>query len=96
MAWRGPSPTLLGRPTHVTGMSAKEEPQSCPEVELFGRKLRAARRGARMSQRELHEATGIAASFISAVERGERNISIARAAALAKAVGQPLYRLLTP
>lgn len=51
---------------------------------------------ARMSQKDVHDKTGIAISMVSGVESEKRNISIDRAARLAHAVGVPLHVLLKP
>ena len=71
-------------------------PTTPTPVEIFGRRFKEARINADLSQKDVHEKTGIAISFISGVEGGYRNISIERAGMLAEAVNQPLYKLLMP
>jgi DNA-binding XRE family transcriptional regulator len=63
---------------------------------IFARKLRAARKAARLTQREMGRIAGLAQPFISDLENGKTTVSIDNAAQLAAAVGQPLYKLLTP
>ncbi|WP_306581792.1 helix-turn-helix transcriptional regulator [Dokdonella sp.] len=67
-----------------------------PALQTFARNFKKARKAANMSQKTVHEQTGIAASYVSAVERATRSVTIERAGRLAKAVGVPLYKLLTP
>jgi transcriptional regulator with XRE-family HTH domain len=66
------------------------------EVETFGRHFREARIRANITQKEVHEQTGIAISFLSGIENGERNLSVEVAAKLAKVVGRELHDLLKP
>ncbi|MCZ2135878.1 MAG: helix-turn-helix domain-containing protein [Burkholderiales bacterium] len=67
-----------------------------PDLQIFARNFKKARKAASLSQKDIHEQTGIAASYVSAVERATRSVTIERAGRLAKAVGVPLYKLLTP
>jgi transcriptional regulator with XRE-family HTH domain len=67
-----------------------------PELELFARNFRKARRAAGLTQTDVHELTGIAVSYISEVERALSSVTIERAGRLAQAVNVPLYRLLMP
>lgn len=69
---------------------------SSSELYLFARNFKQARSNALLSQKDIHESTGIATSYVSAVERGKRNITIERAGRLARAVGIPLHQLLAP
>lgn len=66
------------------------------EVWTFGRNFREARTRANITQKEVHELTGIAISFLSGIENGERNVSVEVAAKLAKVVGHDLHELLNP
>jgi transcriptional regulator with XRE-family HTH domain len=56
----------------------------------FGRELQAAREEAGLSQAEVAERTGQAQTNISAIERGERNLTISTMTKLARAVGATL------
>lgn len=83
----------------IQGHAQQKESMNPPlalENELFGKRLREARQALRLSQRDLHAATGIAISMISGIENGTRNVSLQRASMLAKAVKIPLYKLLMP
>jgi transcriptional regulator with XRE-family HTH domain len=66
------------------------------ELQLFAKNFRVARTAAGLTQSDVHEATGIAVSYVSAVERGLRSVTIEYAARLAKSVDVPLHKLLTP
>lgn len=60
----------------------------------FGATVRATRVQAGMSQEELGERAGLHRTYVGAVERGERNVSIINIYALAKALGLPAAGLL--
>jgi transcriptional regulator with XRE-family HTH domain len=60
----------------------------------FGLALRNRRERAGISQARLAERAGMHRTYIGAVERGEKNISLVNAAKLAVAVGAPLWMLL--
>lgn len=66
------------------------------ELQLFARNFKKARKAAGMSQKDVHERTGIAASYVSDVERGTRSVTIEIAARLSKAVGAKFHKLVTP
>jgi transcriptional regulator with XRE-family HTH domain len=53
----------------------------------FGRGLRAARRAAGLTQTQFAERVGISQSYVSAVERGVRNLTLEVMAGLAAALG---------
>jgi transcriptional regulator with XRE-family HTH domain len=53
----------------------------------FGRKLRAIRTDKEISQEELAQRSGLHRTYVSSVERGERNISLVNIAKLAGALG---------
>ena len=103
-AWSPQATPLLGtqwlRALSFDPETYKKQPMNppllAPENELFGKRLREARQARRLSQRDLHEATGIAISMISGIESGKRNVSLQRASMLAKAVNIPLHKMLTP
>jgi DNA-binding XRE family transcriptional regulator len=89
---RGPSmPTVrkARKPAAMEGVGKEE-------VWTFGRNFREARIRASITQKDVHELTGIAISFLSGIENGERNLSVEVAAKLAKVVGRNLHELLNP
>lgn len=60
----------------------------------FGNRVRAIRQRKGISQEKLAELAGVHRTFVSSVERGERNISLMNIARLAKALEVPLAKLL--
>ena len=60
----------------------------------FGAKLRAVRLEEEISQEKLAELAGLHRTYVSSVERGERNISLVNIERLAKALGVPLADLM--
>ncbi|WP_339750226.1 helix-turn-helix transcriptional regulator, partial [uncultured Rubinisphaera sp.] len=60
----------------------------------FGNRLRAVRNQAGISQEKLGELAGLHRTFISMVERGERNVTIATVEKLACALDCGLYHLM--
>lgn len=70
--------------------------QSSPALQLFAQNFKQARLKARLSQNDVHERCGVATSYVSAVERGRRSVTIECAARLARAVDVPLHLLLSP
>ena len=52
----------------------------------FGERVRALRQAANLSQEELAEACGLHRTYVGAVERGERNISLLNIIALSRAL----------
>jgi len=61
---------------------------------IFGNHLRRLRRSQNISQEELAFRSGLHRTYISSVERGERNISLINIARLAKALDIKPHRLL--
>jgi transcriptional regulator with XRE-family HTH domain len=61
---------------------------------IFGNRLKTFRRSQNISQEELAFRSGLHRTYISSVERGERNISLANIAKLAKALDIEPYKLL--
>jgi len=60
---------------------------------LFGRRLRVLRAERGISQEELARAAGLHRTYVSSVERGERNVSFDNICALARAFGLPAAEL---
>ena len=60
----------------------------------FGKKLRAARQDKGVSQEKLAELAGLHRTYVSSVERGERNISLLNIERLAKALGTKMAELM--
>lgn len=60
----------------------------------FGRKLRTIRTEKGISQEELAQRSGLHRTYVSSVERGERNISLVNIAKLAGALGIKLPDLM--
>ena len=52
----------------------------------FGERVRALRQAANLSQEELAEACGLHRTYVGAIERGERNISLLNIIALSRAL----------
>lgn len=61
----------------------------------FGESVRRSWRRAGLSQEELAHAAGLHRTYIGSIERGERNLSIGNAWALADALDVPLTVLLS-
>jgi transcriptional regulator with XRE-family HTH domain len=60
----------------------------------FGQKLRRIRERKGISQEKLAELAGLHRTYVSSIERGERNISLQNIARLAKALDITLARLM--
>lgn len=60
----------------------------------FGEKIRQIRKQQKMSQNELAEKSGLHRTYIGAVERGERNITLINADKIAQALSLKLFELL--
>ncbi|MBM5575310.1 helix-turn-helix domain-containing protein [Deefgea sp. CFH1-16] len=63
---------------------------------IFSRNLRTARRLRDISQEALALQTGLSRTYVSEVERGERNVSIDNMGMLADGLGVPLKELVDP
>lgn len=61
----------------------------------FGERIRNRRTELSLSLRDLAELTDLSATFLSALERGQANPTLASARRIASALGVPLYRLLS-
>ena len=60
----------------------------------FGERVREVRKSRSLSQEELAELSGMHRTYISGIERGDRNVSLQNLASLAKALGLQLSQLL--
>jgi transcriptional regulator with XRE-family HTH domain len=63
---------------------------------LFATNLRKVRSERQLSQEKVAELTGLHRTYISSVERAERNVSIDNMERIARALGVSLAQLLTP
>lgn len=75
-------------------MKKPNQPLSAREV--FARNLRRARRLKEMPQEELALRANLSRSYVSEVERGNRNVSIDNMSVLSQAVGVTLRDLVDP
>ena len=65
------------------------------DVQLrFGRKLRTARQKKAVSQERLADLAGLHRTYVSSVERGQRNISLVNIEKLAVALGVSMAELM--
>lgn len=78
----------------IIGNVPDRNPELQARLALFGESVRAARRDAHLSQEELAHRSGLHRTYVGSVERGERNISLASAWALADTLGVQLAGLL--
>jgi len=67
-----------------------------PAAALFGRNLKRVRSAAGLSQEELAARAGLHRTYVSSVERGQRNVSIDNIFALAAALKCDPRELLSP
>ncbi len=64
--------------------------------QILGFNLRRLRTAAGFSQEELAERAGLHRTYISSIERGQRNVSVENIFLLAEALGTPPEKLLKP
>lgn len=69
-------------------------PRLQERLDLFGVAVRNARRALGFSQEDLAHRSGLHRTYVGSVERGERNISLSSAWALADTLGMPLTGLI--
>jgi len=67
----------------------------CRILFLVGRNIKKYRALCGLSQEKLGELSGLHRTYIGAVERGEKNISIKNLYRIAEALNVPIYQLLT-
>lgn len=63
---------------------------------IFSRNLRKIRLAKGLSQEDLAEESGLHRTYVSSVERGERNISVDNMEKLARALNVDIRKLLDP
>lgn len=66
------------------------------QLVIFGRRLAQLRKAQGVSQEQLALISGVARSYVSGVERGQRNISLLNILRLAQALNLPATALLEP
>jgi|UPI000402BA67 transcriptional regulator with XRE-family HTH domain len=74
----------------------KNTTQPATARQVFAYNVRLARRLKDLSQEALALQAGMSRTYVSEVERGERNISIDSMSLLAQALGVPLSKLVDP
>ncbi len=94
-----PSSKRAGRPqgkkSAASATTAGKGPDDVVDLQrVLGERLRAARLAAGMTQAELAALLGGPASHVSAIERGEQNVTLSTLARLAEAVGMEPFQLL--
>ncbi|WP_326929498.1 helix-turn-helix domain-containing protein [Burkholderia sp. ABCPW 111] len=72
------------------------KPPELTARDLFASNLRALRRAKEISQEELAHSAGLSRTYVSSVERGDRNVSIDNIGKLAIALGTTPMNLLDP
>ncbi|URN14976.1 MULTISPECIES: helix-turn-helix domain-containing protein [Streptomyces] len=73
---------------------ASDKPRIQRQREAFGHRVREHRLSAGLSQEELAEAAGIHRTYVSSLERGQRNVSLDNIIALARALEIDAAQLL--
>lgn len=69
---------------------------SAADRAIFGRNFRAQREKMGLSQREIHQLTGVAQSHISEIESGNSNVAIDTMMKLSVVTKTPIWKLLKP
>jgi transcriptional regulator with XRE-family HTH domain len=75
---------------------AARPPKRLPAQVVFGMALRKRRNELDISQEQLAHDAGMSRSYVTDVELGKRNVTVANMEALADAVNTPLWMLLRP
>lgn len=79
----------------VKTATMQKQPQKCDAQLLFARNLKRLRLEKKLTQENVAEGAALHPNYISSVERGERNISIANIERIACALGVSMTELLT-
>jgi transcriptional regulator with XRE-family HTH domain len=79
----------------VKTAAMQKQTQKCGAQLLFARNMKRLRLEKRLTQENVAEGAALHPNYISSVERGERNISIANIERIACALGVPMTELLT-
>lgn len=76
-------------------MAVKDDPteRRAAILRSFGLRLRGLREQAGLSQEQLADLAAVHRTYVSSVERGHRNISLANIQALADALGVPVQQM---
>ncbi|MBI3380980.1 MAG: helix-turn-helix transcriptional regulator [Aquabacterium sp.] len=74
----------------------KDTSQAGTAREVFARNVRKLRRLQELSQEALALEAGMSRTYVSEIEKGDRNVSIDNMGALADALGVPLKDLVDP
>jgi DNA-binding XRE family transcriptional regulator len=80
-------------PAHMTKTIYLDDCLS-PTVRLFGKRMKQRRRELRLTQAQIFERTGIAATYLSMIENGRANPSLDTVEKLARAVGLEAWEIL--
>ena len=88
------APNLATAGGAVTRPPADDRTISEATKKAFGKRFRAARLGAGLTQHQVAETLGVNRSYLSLVENGNENLTIETMTSLAQAVGLELHILL--
>ncbi len=77
----------------MVGKTLTKREAAAPIKTAFGEKVRAQRKKMRLSQEELAHRASVHMTYLSAIERGERNPALENLYAIANALGVPLAEL---
>jgi transcriptional regulator with XRE-family HTH domain len=77
------------------GMRRDPDPRLADRLKSFGQQVRERRLARSLSQEALADLAGLHRTYIGSVERGERNVSVGNAYALADALNTEVASLLS-
>ena len=91
-------PKSAGGPSGKRGALATKAPEDAPDAmrALFGENFHTARIKCGLTQNDIEALTGIKQAYISQIECGRQNPTLATMVALALAVEKPIHQLLKP
>jgi ribosome-binding protein aMBF1 (putative translation factor) len=84
----------IGVKEYVSKINAPEGSALSDVASRFGQRLREVRQGRSISQEKLAELAGLHRTYVSSVERGERNISLINIESLAQALNVKMAELM--